>query len=159
MSWVNWARELMPSLANALWTWVLTVWRERCSCSATSRLVAPWAIRLMTLSSESVRLSQPVFARGWLTRCHCGQPSLPIAVTSHIDGVDGSLNDGITSHRGEPCGSSDEHTYVAPDLFTAETPLGSYQGMTGQVVTSRTKESYRTVLAPRGSSKPQWLEP
>ena len=56
-------------------------------------------------------------------------------------------------------GSSDEHTYVAPDLFTAETPLGSYQGMTDQVVMSRTKESYRTVLAPRGSSKPQWLEP
>src|ERR1700677_4617257 len=40
MSWVNWARELMPSLANALWTWVFTVCRERCSCSATSRLVA-----------------------------------------------------------------------------------------------------------------------
>ena len=56
-------------------------------------------------------------------------------------------------------GSSDEHTYVAPDLFTAETPLGTYQGMTDQVVMSRTKESYRTVLAPRGSSKPQWLEP
>ena len=73
-------------------------------------------------------------------RCRCGQPSLPIAVKSHIDGVDGSLNDGITSHRGEPCGSSDEHTYVAPDLFTAETPLGSYQGMTDQVVMSRTKE-------------------
>jgi hypothetical protein len=55
-------------------------------------------------------------------------------------------------------GSSDEHTYVAPDLFTAETPLGTYQGMTDQVVMSRTKESYRTVLAPRGSSKPHWLE-
>jgi crotonobetainyl-CoA:carnitine CoA-transferase CaiB-like acyl-CoA transferase len=54
-------------------------------------------------------------------------------------------------------GSSDEHMYVAPDLFTAETPLGTYQGMTDQVVMSRTKESYRTVLAPRGSSKPQWL--
>jgi crotonobetainyl-CoA:carnitine CoA-transferase CaiB-like acyl-CoA transferase len=53
--------------------------------------------------------------------------------------------------------SSDEHTYVAPDLFTAETPLGTYQGMTDQVVMSRTKESYRTVLVPHGSSKPQWL--
>ena len=31
---------------------------------ATSRLVAPSAIRWTTLSSESVRLSQPVFARG-----------------------------------------------------------------------------------------------
>jgi crotonobetainyl-CoA:carnitine CoA-transferase CaiB-like acyl-CoA transferase len=56
-------------------------------------------------------------------------------------------------------GSSDEHTYAGPDLFTAETPLGTYQGMTDQVVMSRTRESYRTVLAPRGPSKPQWLEP
>ena len=41
MSCVNWARELMPSLANALWTWVFTVCRERCSSVATSRLVTP----------------------------------------------------------------------------------------------------------------------
>ena len=56
-------------------------------------------------------------------------------------------------------GSSDEHSYVGPDLFTAETPLSIYQGMTDQVVMSRTNESYQTVLAPHGSSKPQWLEP
>jgi crotonobetainyl-CoA:carnitine CoA-transferase CaiB-like acyl-CoA transferase len=55
-------------------------------------------------------------------------------------------------------GSSDEHAYVAPDLFTAETPLGTYQGMTDQVVMSRTPGSFRTVLVPRGSSKPEWLE-
>ena len=54
-------------------------------------------------------------------------------------------------------GSSDEHAYVAPDLFTAETPLGTYQGMTDQVVLSRTPGSFKTVLAPRGSSKPEWL--
>jgi crotonobetainyl-CoA:carnitine CoA-transferase CaiB-like acyl-CoA transferase len=54
-------------------------------------------------------------------------------------------------------GSSDEHTYIAPDLFTAETPLGTYQGMTDQIVMSRTPGSFRTVLAPRGSSKPEWL--
>jgi crotonobetainyl-CoA:carnitine CoA-transferase CaiB-like acyl-CoA transferase len=54
-------------------------------------------------------------------------------------------------------GSSDEHAYVAPDLFTAETPLGTYQGMTDQVVLSRTPGSFRTVLMPRGSSKPEWL--
>ena len=57
----------MPSLAKALCTWVFTVWGDRFSWVATSRLVAPCAMRLMTLSSESVRLSQPVFARGWLT--------------------------------------------------------------------------------------------
>jgi hypothetical protein len=54
-------------------------------------------------------------------------------------------------------GSSDEHTYVAPDQFTAETPLGLYQGMTEQVVMSKTPGSFRTVLVPRGSSKPEWL--
>jgi crotonobetainyl-CoA:carnitine CoA-transferase CaiB-like acyl-CoA transferase len=55
-------------------------------------------------------------------------------------------------------GSTDEHTCIAPDLFTAETPLGTYQGMTDQVVMSRTPGSFRTVLVPRGSSKPEWLE-
>jgi len=54
-------------------------------------------------------------------------------------------------------GSSDEHANVALDLFTAETPLGTYQGMTDQVVLSRTPGSFRTVLVPRGSSKPEWL--
>lgn len=54
-------------------------------------------------------------------------------------------------------GSSDEHTYVPPDLFTADTPLGLYQGFTEQVVMSRTPGSFRTVLVPRGSSKPEWL--
>src|SRR5256885_10860034 len=54
-------------------------------------------------------------------------------------------------------GSTDEHTYSAPDLFTAETPLGTYQGMTDQIVMSRTPGAYRTVLVPRGSSKSEWL--
>lgn len=34
-----------------------------------------------------------------LRQCHRGQPSLPIAVNSHIDDVCDSLNDGITSRR------------------------------------------------------------
>jgi CoA-transferase family III len=55
-------------------------------------------------------------------------------------------------------GSTDEHRYIAPDLFTAETPLGTYQGMTDQVVMSRTPGAFRTVLVPRGSSKAEWLE-
>jgi len=58
----------------------------------------------------------------------------------------------------QTAGSTDEHAYVAPDLFTAETPLGTYQGMTDQVVLSRTPGSFRTVLVPRGSSKPEWLQ-
>jgi CoA-transferase family III len=54
-------------------------------------------------------------------------------------------------------GSTDEHTYVAPDLFTAETPIGSYRGITDQIVMSRTPGVFRTVLVPPGSSKPEWL--
>jgi crotonobetainyl-CoA:carnitine CoA-transferase CaiB-like acyl-CoA transferase len=54
-------------------------------------------------------------------------------------------------------GSTEEHRYVAPDTFTAETPLGTYQGITDQVVLSKTPEAFRTVLVPRGSSKPEWL--
>jgi len=61
------------------------------------------------------------------------------------------------SYAQATAGSSDEHADIAPDLFTAETPLGTYQGMTDQVVMSRTPGSFRTVLAPRGSSKPEWL--
>src|SRR6476646_1279683 len=55
-------------------------------------------------------------------------------------------------------GSTDEHTYIAPDQFTADTPLGTYQGMTDQIVMSRTPGAFRTVLVPRGSSKPEWLQ-
>ena len=55
-------------------------------------------------------------------------------------------------------GTTDEHRYAEPDLFTAETPCGTYQGMTDQVVMSRIPASFRTVLVPRGSSKPEWLE-
>ena len=54
-------------------------------------------------------------------------------------------------------GSSDEHAYIAPELFTAETPLGLYQGLTDQTVMSRTPGAFTNVLAPRGSSKPEWL--
>src|SRR3954465_7813347 len=54
-------------------------------------------------------------------------------------------------------GTTDEHTYAEPDLFTAETPCGTYQGMTDQVVMSRTPGAFRTVLVPQGSNKPQWL--
>src|SRR6202012_2722334 len=54
-------------------------------------------------------------------------------------------------------GTTDEHFYPEPDLFTAETTCGTYQGMTDQVIMSKTPGSYQTVLAPMGSSKPEWL--
>ena len=55
-------------------------------------------------------------------------------------------------------GSAEEHKQVPPDLFTAETSLGTYQGLTDQVVMSRTPGAFRTVLVPHGSSKPEWLD-
>jgi crotonobetainyl-CoA:carnitine CoA-transferase CaiB-like acyl-CoA transferase len=61
------------------------------------------------------------------------------------------------SYAQETAGSKDKHRYIAPDVFTAETPLGTYQGFTDQVVLSRTPGAFRTVLVPRGSSKPEWL--
>ncbi|MDF2514938.1 MAG: carnitine dehydratase [Sphingobacterium sp.] len=54
-------------------------------------------------------------------------------------------------------GSSEEHTYVAPDQFTAETPVGTYTGVTEQVEMSRTPGGYRFVREPMGAAKPEWL--
>jgi crotonobetainyl-CoA:carnitine CoA-transferase CaiB-like acyl-CoA transferase len=53
-------------------------------------------------------------------------------------------------------GSSDEHQFLNPELFTAETPMGFYQGVTEQVDMSKTQGNYKHVLVPRGSSKAQW---
>ncbi|WP_033727966.1 CoA transferase [Pseudomonas parafulva] len=59
----------------------------------------------------------------------------------------------------ETAGSSAVHGYPKPDLFTTDTPMGTYQGMTDQVVLSKSSWNFdKTVLVPRGSSKPQWLE-
>ena len=55
-------------------------------------------------------------------------------------------------------GSTDEHRNVPPDVFTAETPLGTCQGLDEQVYLPKSPGYYRTVLVPRGSSKPEWLE-
>ncbi|HEY0801749.1 MAG TPA: CoA transferase [Steroidobacteraceae bacterium] len=57
----------------------------------------------------------------------------------------------------ETAGSSDEHTYVAPEQFSAITPMGVYTGVTEQVLMSETPGQYRFVLEPRGSAQPQWL--
>ena len=54
-------------------------------------------------------------------------------------------------------GRGPEHAYHDPELFTAETPLGHYQGVTEQVRMSATPGRYRTVLVPRGSSRPEWI--
>jgi crotonobetainyl-CoA:carnitine CoA-transferase CaiB-like acyl-CoA transferase len=54
-------------------------------------------------------------------------------------------------------GSSEEHSNVAPDVFTAETPIGTYQGLDEQTYLPKSPGSYRTVMVPRGSNKPEWL--
>ena len=53
-------------------------------------------------------------------------------------------------------GSSDDHRYLDPETFTADTPLGVYQGVTEQVEMSLTPGSYDPVLSPRGASSPDW---
>ena len=50
-----------------------------------------------------------------------------------------------------------EHAFLPPETFTADTPLGHYQGVTDQVVMSRTPGKFREVLVPRGASRPEWL--
>ncbi|WP_082208305.1 CoA transferase [Paenibacillus dauci] len=58
----------------------------------------------------------------------------------------------------QTAGSSDEHLYLDPELFTADTLCGHYQGVTDQVHMSETPGEYRTVLVPRGSCRPEWLK-
>lgn len=55
-------------------------------------------------------------------------------------------------------GDDDRHLYLDPETFTADTGLGHYQGVTEQVVMSRTPGHYRTVLVPRGSCRPAWVD-
>jgi crotonobetainyl-CoA:carnitine CoA-transferase CaiB-like acyl-CoA transferase len=57
----------------------------------------------------------------------------------------------------EVAGTPGVHQQLAPDLFTADTPLGRYQGVTDQVTMGRTPGAYATVLVPRGSCAPAWL--
>ncbi|WP_395401519.1 CoA transferase [Pseudoduganella sp. UC29_106] len=54
-------------------------------------------------------------------------------------------------------GSGGDHLQLEPELFSADTPAGHYQGVTDQVVMSRTPGAYRTVFVPRGSCRPEWL--
>ena len=57
----------------------------------------------------------------------------------------------------EVAGTGEQHAYLDPETFTAQTPLGHYQGVTDQVRMSATPGEYRPVLVPRGSSRPEWL--
>jgi crotonobetainyl-CoA:carnitine CoA-transferase CaiB-like acyl-CoA transferase len=58
----------------------------------------------------------------------------------------------------ETAGTGPRHSYLDPDVFTADTPLGRYQGVTEQVSMSVTPGQYQVVLVPRGSCPPEWLD-
>ncbi|MEU9153693.1 CoA transferase [Streptomyces sp. NPDC048417] len=49
------------------------------------------------------------------------------------------------------------HAYLDPETFSADTPCGHYQGVTDQIVMTRTPGHFRDILLPRGSSAPLWL--
>jgi crotonobetainyl-CoA:carnitine CoA-transferase CaiB-like acyl-CoA transferase len=54
-------------------------------------------------------------------------------------------------------GTGGAHAYLDPEVFTADTPMGLYQGVTDQVRMSKTPGYYRDVLVPQGSSRAEWL--
>lgn len=54
-------------------------------------------------------------------------------------------------------GSSEDHRYLDPDIFTLDGPAGRYQGVTEQVQMSQTPGQYPFGLMPRGSGRPEWL--
>lgn len=56
----------------------------------------------------------------------------------------------------ETAGKGPDHAYTEPELFTADTPLGRYQGVTDQVQMSKTPGHYDPVLVPLGSCYPEW---
>ncbi len=60
-------------------------------------------------------------------------------------------------YAGAVAGTGTDRAYLDPDTFTAETPCGIYQGVTDQVVMSKTPGAFRTVLMPRGAGRPDWL--
>ena len=55
-------------------------------------------------------------------------------------------------------GSTAEHSAIPPELFTAKTPLGTYQGMTDQIEFSSLPQGFTTtVLQPMGATLAEWL--
>ena len=55
-------------------------------------------------------------------------------------------------------GSTAEHSAIPPELFTAKTPLGTYQGMTDQIEFPSLPQGFTTtVLHPMGADQPEWL--
>ena len=62
------------------------------------------------------------------------------------------------SYAAAVAGTGDAHAYLDPEVFTADTPMGRYQGVTDQVSMSQTPGHYRDILVPQGSSRAEWLD-
>lgn len=54
-------------------------------------------------------------------------------------------------------GTGNQHAYLDPDTFVADTHCGRYQGVTDQIVMSQTPGRYRTILVPRGANRAEWM--
>ncbi|MEU9117473.1 CoA transferase [Streptomyces sp. NPDC048483] len=54
-------------------------------------------------------------------------------------------------------GTPGDHENRPLETFTADTPLGHYQGVTDQVIMSATPGHYRNILSHRGADRPEWL--
>ncbi|MCQ6278598.1 hypothetical protein [Bacillus sp. EB600] len=57
----------------------------------------------------------------------------------------------------ETANKKEGHEEIKPEMLTAETPVGTYEGYTDQVQMSETPEHYDTALVPRGANKAEWL--
>jgi len=53
-------------------------------------------------------------------------------------------------------GQAPGHEYLDPEVFTADTALGRYQGVTEQIRMSQTPGYYTNPLIPRGAHPPAW---
>ena len=60
------------------------------------------------------------------------------------------------AYSAEVAGKAPGHEYLDPEVFTADTALGRYQGVTEQIRMSQTPGYYSNPLTPRGSQLPQW---
>jgi crotonobetainyl-CoA:carnitine CoA-transferase CaiB-like acyl-CoA transferase len=60
------------------------------------------------------------------------------------------------AYSAEVAGKAPGHEYLDPEVFTADTALGRYQGVTEQIRMSQTPGYYSSPLSPRGSQVPQW---
>lgn len=60
------------------------------------------------------------------------------------------------AYSAEVAGKAPGHEYLDPEVFTVDSALGRYQGVTEQIRMSQTPGYYTNPLIPRGSHPPEW---